>query len=249
MSGHSKWSSIKRQKGVADVKRGQTFTKFSKAIIIAVHEGGGVGDPNQNFKLRLIIEKARSINMPKENIERAIEKGMGVGAKGEGLAEVVCEGFGPGGVALIVEAATDNTKRTTSEIKNIFDRSGGSFGQPGSVSYQFETKGFIIVKKDTKSFEDIFLLAIDAGALDVEENGNEVFLYTKPEELFKVKEALTSQGLIVLEYEQTRKPTITVAVTDKETVAKILNFIERLENLDDVQKVYANCDIPDNLIE
>lgn len=246
MSGHSKWSQIKRQKGVADAKRGQTFTKIALAITIAVKSGGGITDPNQNFRLRLEIEKARSANMPKENIERAIERGVGKGDKGE-LAEVVYEGFAPHGVAVIVEAVTDNKQRTTPEIKSLFDKNGGTLGVPGSVAYQFTQMGLLIVAKRGQSFDAIFLQAIDAGAVDVEEVGEEVYIYTNPADLAKVKDAL-SKLLTVVSSELIRKPNTTVAISDKESADKLMHFIERIENHEDVQKVYANFDIREDLL-
>jgi len=247
MSGHSKWAQIKRQKGVTDIKRGQAFTKIAKAITLAVKEGGGIGDPEKNFKLRLAIEKARAINTPKENIERAIERGMGKG-KGESLEEVVYEGFGPGGVAVIAEAATDNRQRTNSEVKSIFDKNGGTFGNPGSVSYLFQKKGTITIKKDGKTIDEIFLAAADFGAEDVEEAGEEVLVYTKPEDLGKVKDLL-SNSLTVTNAEIIRKPFVAVTIEDKQTAQKVLSFMDKLESCEDIQRVDANFDIPDNLIE
>lgn len=248
MSGHSKWAQIKRQKGAADIKRGQLFTKVSNAITIAVRQNGGVSDPEQNFKLRLVIEKARTINMPKENIERAIDKALGKGEKGEGLQEAVYEGFGPAGVAVIVEAVTDNKQRTSSEIKNIFDKSGGTLATPGAVSYQFQQKGFISIKKNGKTVDDIFLIAADLGAEDVEEAGEEVIVYTKPEDLSKVRNSLVSEGLTVSDSELTRKPIITTQINNSQDAQKVLLFMEKLEDLDDVQKVYANFDIPEQYL-
>lgn len=248
MSGHSKWTQIKRQKGVTDIKRGQAFTKLANAITIAVREGGGITDPNQNFRLRLTIEKARTINMPKDNIERAIERGRGKGGMGEGFSEVVYEGFGPGGVALIVEAATDNKLRTTSEVKNLFDKNNANLGIPGAVSYMFQKKGLVTVSKDGKTLDDIFLIAADVGAEDVEDAADAVIIYTKFEDLMKVKDQLSKNGLKVLEAELTRKPVTTVSITDREAAQKTLSFIEKLESLDDVQKVYSNFDIPDTIM-
>lgn len=246
MSGHSKWSQIKRQKGVADIKRGLAFTKMANAISIAVRQGGGVSDPEQNFKLRLEIEKARSINMPKENISRAIDRGAGKGDHEVILEEVVYEGFAPGGTAVIVEAVTDNKQRTTPEIKNLFEKNGATMGTPGAVSYQFQIKGLITAKK-TMGIDDIFLLAADCGAEDVEEAADEVFIYTKAEDLSMVKEKLQQQ-LQVISAEIIRKPTITVSIQDREVAQKTLSFIEKLEDHADVQKVYANFDIPEELI-
>lgn len=237
MSGHSKWATIKRQKGANDAKRGALFTKLSKAISIAVQQGGGIGDPNQNFRLRLAVEAARAGNMPKENIERAIERA--VGKNGEAIEEALYEGFAPGGVGIIVEAATDNKNRTTSEVANIFNKNGGNMGQPGSVSYQFKQMGQIIVDKNGKSLDDIFLEAADAGAEDVEDAEIEAFVYTNPGDLAKVRDSLTQKGIVVKEMELIYKPTVTMAVDDG-TADKIMNLLEKLEELDDVQKTYTN---------
>jgi len=247
MSGHSKWAQIKRQKGTADVKRGLAFTKLANMITVAVRDGGGMADPESNFKLRLTIEKARSANMPKENIQRAIDRGKGIGEKGQ-LEEVVYEGFGPGGIAVIIECVTDNKERTRSEIRNIFDKAGGTLGQAGSVSYQFEKMGFITVKKDGLTIDDILTKAVEAGAEDVEEAGEEALIYTTPTQLSAVKDKLSAAGLAIIESELSRKPTVTIPITDKELADKIISFAEKLENLDDVHKVYSNFEISDELL-
>lgn len=246
MSGHSKWAQIKRQKGATDAKRGQAFTKMANAITIAVRQSGN-GDVMQNFKLRLLVEKARAINMPKDNIERAIDRGLGKGDKG-GLDEVVYEGFAPGGVAVIAEAVTDNKQRTTPEVKSAFEKNGGTMGNPGSVSYQFQTKGQITITKGDKSIDDIFLLAADGGADDIEDAGSSVLVYTNPDQLAKVREGLLQSGLLVEDAELIRKPTTIVEITDKEMAEKVISFIQKLEDMDDVQKVYANFDIPDTVL-
>jgi len=238
MSGHSKWAQIKRQKGLNDQKRGKTFTKLANAITIAVKQGGGIGDPGSNFRLRLAIDAARGLNMPKENIERAIKRASGKDA-GE-IAEVTYEGFAPGGVSVIVEAATDNTMRTTSEVKSIFNKAGASFGQPGSVSYQFKHVGRIIAQKGSKSYDDIFAIAADLGAEDIEEVGDEVFVYTSLQDLTKVKDALTAADIEVTEAELIREPIMTVEVGDQDKLLRIEHFVNSLEELDDVQKVYTN---------
>lgn len=240
MSGHSKWSTIKRQKGAADIKRGQMFTKLANAIIIAVKESGGVTDPASNFKLRLAIEKARQFNMPRENIERAIERGKGKGGRGEGLEEVVYEGFGPGGAAIIVECTTDNKQRTLSEIKNLFEKSGGTLGQKGSVSYQFQKVGAITVKKNERTMEEILSIAAESGAQDLEEAEGEALIYTDPSSLRTTKEELEKQGLTIIDVQLCQKPKNSVLIKDKEISGKILSLIEKLESLDDVQKVYSN---------
>ena len=242
MSGHSKWATIKRAKNALDIKRGLAFTKISNAITIAVKAGGGIADPTQNFKLRLAVEAARTANMPKENIERAINRAA---AKGEGvLEEVTYEGFAPFGVAIIVEAATDNVQRTSAEIKNVFNKSNASFGQPGSVSYLFKQVGKIIAIKEGKTFDDIFAIAVESGADDIEEGtGDRCIIYTDPSFLSKVKDALIARGLKVESVELVRKPMDTIPVSDALKKQQILDFIGKLEEMDDVQKVYSNISL------
>jgi len=246
MSGHSKWATIKRQKGANDAKRGQLFTKLSKAISIAVVQGGSP-DSESNFRLRLAIEAARAANMPKDNIERAIARVSGKQA--ESIEEAIYEGFGPGGFSVVVETVSDNKLRTVSEVKNIFNKNGGNMGAQGSVMYQFEKKGVITVSKDGKTVDDIFLIAADNGVDDIEEVEEEVLLYTKPEDVTKVKDSLSQNGLSIKTYELLFRPVVISAVTDKASADKAISFIDKLESLDDVQKVYANFDIPDELIE
>jgi YebC/PmpR family DNA-binding regulatory protein len=247
MSGHSKWATIKRAKGANDAKRGQLFTKLSKTITLAVQQGGGIADPDSNFHLRLAIETARSANMPKENIERAITRASG--KQGVQLEEAVYEGFGPGGFSVVVEALTDNILRTVSEVKMTFNKNGGNMGAQGSVMYQFEKKGIITVAKNGKSLDDIFMIAADNGADDIEDADTEVLLYTKPEDVAKVRDVLNEQGLTIKSAELTLRPIVNSSITDSVAAEKALAFVEKLEDLDDVQKVYANFDIPDELIE
>ncbi len=247
MSGHSKWSTIKRQKGLKDAKRGAVFTKLSKAISIAIRQGGGVTDPNGNFRLRLAIEAARAANMPKDNIDRAIQK---ANSKAEAvLEEAVYEGFGPGGFSVIVESVTDNKLRTVSEVKNIFNKNGGNMGAQGSVMYQFEKKGVVTVDKDGKTLDDIFLLAVDSGAEDIEDADTEVLVYTKPEELGKVRDGIASQGLNIKAIELLLRPVVFNTIQDTAAAERAMDFLDKLESLDDVQKVYANFDIPDELMK
>lgn len=237
MSGHSKWSTIKRQKGVADIKKGQIFTKLAKAIIIAVKQGGGISDPAQNFKLRLAMDKAQEANMPKENVLRAIEKAQGL--KEGDMEEIIYEGFAPHGVSVMVEAVTDNSLRTTSEVKNIFNKGGGSFGQPGSVAYQFSQMGRVTVRKDGKTLDDIFLIAADSGAEDIEEDGEEVVILTPADKLAAVRSTLVENGINVVEASLIRIP-LNLMPLGEEYAQKVENFINNLESLDDVQKVYSN---------
>lgn len=238
MSGHSKWSQIKRQKEKTDIKKGQTFTKLTNAIIIAVRQGGGIADPNQNFKLRLAIDSARSSNMPKENIERAIQRA----AKKEGgdIEEVTYEGFAPGGISVIVEAATDNSQRTTAQIKNLFNKAGGRFGQPGSVLYQFTQVGRITVAKNGNTFDEIFSIAVENGAEEIGEEDDIVVAYTKVSDLSKIRNNLMQSGLKILDAGLTRKPTITTEVLNPLELGKIKNFLETINSLEDVQNVYSN---------
>ena len=238
MSGHSKWATIKRQKGVADIKKGQVFTKLAKAIIIAVKQGGGMTDSSQNFKLRLAMDKAQEANMPKENIQRAIEKAVGL--KEGDMEEIIYEGFAPHGVSILVEAVTDNSQRTTAEVKSVFKAGGGSFGQPGSVAYQFSQMGRVTVKKDGKSLDDIFLLAADSGAEDIEEDSDEVIVLTPADKLAAVRSKLAENGLSIIEASLIRMPISTMPVESPEYLKKINSFIGALEALDDVQKVYSN---------
>lgn len=242
MSGHSKWATIKRQKGANDMKRALAFTKLGNAIAVAVRQGGFVADPESNFKLRLAVEAARAANMPKENIERAISRAAG--KAGMNLDEAVYEGFGPGGISVVVEAYTDNKQRTVAEVKNVFDKNGGNMGAQGSVMYQFERKGSLAVEKAGKTLDDIFLIAVDAGAEDVEEAGEEVIIYSKPEDLDKVRTFLIEKGIKIINAELIYKPINLVTLDDKQIADRAIALLERLEDLNDVQKVYTNVDIP-----
>ncbi len=245
MSGHSKWATIKRAKGANDAKRGKLFTKLSMAITIAVKQSGNIADPSGNPRLRLAIDTARAANMPKDNIDRAIQRAAGKDATE--MEEVIYEGFGPGGFSVIVEAVTDKKQRTTPEIKNLFEKNGGNMGNQGSVSYQFQQNGLITVEKNGASIDDIFLTAADAGAEDMEEAGEEILIYTKPEDLGRVRDSLTNEGLKVISAELMRKAVTTIALHDIEQARKAMAFIEKFEDLDDVQKVYANYDIPEEI--
>lgn len=240
MSGHSKWSTIKRQKGAADAKRGQLFTKLSNAITIAVRDGGGVTDINSNFKLRLAYDRARESNMPKENIERAI--GRAKARQGDGLEEIIYEGFAPGGVAVIILTVTDNKQRTFSELKSLFEKNGGTLGTPGSVSYLFTQKGEVVVKKDGKSFDDIFSVVEEAQVTDIEEENGSFILYCDSTSFSSVKKILDEKGIVVESSELIYKPTSFVSVDNKVTQDKIMNLLEKVEEMDDVQKVFTNVD-------
>jgi YebC/PmpR family DNA-binding regulatory protein len=237
MSGHSKWATHKRAKGIADLKRGLTFTKLSNAITIAVKQTG-IANPDSNFKLRLAVEAAHAANMPKDNVERAIQKAIGKDA-GD-LQEVIYEGFAPEGISVIIEAATDNTMRTTSEIKSIFNKDGGNFGQPGSVAYQFEQKGRIIVEKNGKNIDELFEVAVDSGAEDIEDAQDKAIVTTSYADLSSVREKLVKKGIVLKEVEAIRKPLVAITISDPEKLERVVNFLDKLEGLDDVQKVYSN---------
>lgn len=244
MSGHSKWSQIKRQKGVADAKRGQVFTKLGNAITISVRQGGGITDPDSNFRLRLMMEKAREANMPKENIQRAIDRAIGKGQTVQ-LEEVIFEGFGPEGIGVLVEAVTDNRLRTLGAVKNIFDRGGGTLGSSGSVSYLFNHLGVIFLPKEQKnnlSSDDLLMMTIEEGAQEVEETDDGYEVYTKANELHKMKERLVEKGLEVGSAELTMKPITSIKIDNQEMSKRVIEFLEKLEDLDDVQKVYSNAD-------
>ncbi len=241
MSGHSKWSTIKRAKGAADVKRGLTFTKVANAITIAAKTGGS-GNPEDNPRLRMVMEEAKTVNMPKDNIQRAIDRGLGK-LPGQTLEEVVYEGFGPAKAAFIVEGVTDNKLRTLSEVKNLFERSGGSLAGQGSVAYMFERKGEIRIKGKGGNKEDEMLELIDLGAGDVEDNIQGYLVYVQGPELNTMGTKLTRAGYEVESAEVVLEPTVIIEIDNKETAQKVLEFTEKLEELDDIQKVYANFQI------
>lgn len=247
MSGHSKWSSIKHKKGAADAKRGKLFSKLSRAIIVAAREGGP--DPSANLALQNAIEKARSYSMPKDNIERAIAKGSGADAEGVAFETVVYEGYGPEGVAVLVETMTDNRNRTASEVRHLFSKHGGNLGTTGAVAWQFERKGVVVVPSDGADEDELVLVAADAGAEDVERDGAAFQVTTAPADLVAVREALEAAGYAVESAELSMVPSSTVAIADEGAARKLVRLVEGLEDFDDVQEVYANFDIPDEVLE
>ncbi|MCX6726083.1 MAG: YebC/PmpR family DNA-binding transcriptional regulator [Candidatus Shapirobacteria bacterium] len=246
MSGHSKWDTIKRQKESKDIKKGQVFTKLAKAITIAVRAGGGIGDPEKNFKLRLAVDKARNLNMPKENIQRAILKGEGE-KDGANWFEVTYEGYGPEGIAIIIEAATDNKNRTTSEIKNIFERAGGTLASPGAVVFQFKKTGLLTVEKNNNPNEQILSL-MDLDLEDIQETSDVIEIYTKPEQTREVRNKIENLSFKVLSEELIMKPLVEVKINDQSKAGKILKIMETFEDHDDIQKVFSNFDIPDEML-
>lgn len=236
MSGHSKWSTIKRQKGAKDAARGAVFTKLGNAIAIAARSGA---DPDMNFALRLAVDRAKAANMPNANIQRSIDRGSGK-LGGEQIQEVMYEGYGPGGAAIMVECATDNVNRTLPEVRLAFSKHGGNLAEKGAVAFQFERKGLIRVKGGG---DDLMLQALDAGAQDVEEEDGETVIYTDPKELAAVRKTLTDAGLEITDAELTFVPTNTVTISDEATAGKIMRLMEALEDLDDVSATHTNFDI------
>ena len=240
MSGHSKWSTIKREKGVKDAARGALFTKLGNMIALAARSGI---DPEMNFSLRLAIDKAKAANMPMANIQRSIDRAKDKNAAQ--LQEVLYEGYGPGGVAILVEAATDNVNRTYPEVRLAFSKHGGNIAEKGAVSFQFDRKGMIRVRG---TGDDLMLQALDAGAEDVQEEGEESVIYTAPTNLAKVRDTLSRAGIEVTEAELTYVPNTTVRITDKDTAGKVMRLMEALEDNDDVQNTHVNFEIDESLM-
>lgn len=245
MSGHSKWASIKHQKGVTDARRGQLFTKLTREIIIAVRSGDS--SPDSNFRLRLAIQKARDANMPTDNIERAIKRGSG-NLEGAVLIEMTLEGYGPGGTAIMVQIVTDNRNRALQEVRNTFVRNNGNMGESGCVAWIFKSQGTIAVNTEGKDAEEAELIAIDAGAEDINAGDNFIEVYTSPDSLEKVRQTLEEQGLTVASAEVALVPQNTVAL-DEKTAQQALRLLEKLEELDDVQSVYSNADFSDEAMQ
>jgi YebC/PmpR family DNA-binding regulatory protein len=244
MSGHSKWSSIKHKKGAADAKRGKLFTKLTRALTVAARDGGP--DPDGNPALATAIQKARDASMPKDNIQRAIDRGSGVGADAEAIERVVFEGYGPGGAAVLVEALTDNRNRTSAEVRHAFSKARGSLGEPGSVAWIFEKRGVLTVDAERYG-EDDLIAAIDAGAEDVREEGDLLRVLCQPGDLAAVRVALETTGVEVGSAEVALEPKSTVEVKGNDA-RSLLNLIEALEDDDDVNEVHANFDIPDEVL-
>jgi YebC/PmpR family DNA-binding regulatory protein len=245
MSGHSKWSTIKRKKGAQDAKRGALFGKLSKAITVAAREGGG--DPEMNPALHLAVQKAKEANMPNDNIQRAIDKGTGAHGEAETFERITYEGYAPGGVAVMVEVLTDNRNRAASDIRYIFSKNGGKLGTSGSVAYLFERKGVILVPKDGVDEDELIELALEAGAEDVEPMENDYRVVTAPEDFATVRESLKNAGIAFENAEITMQPLNSVDL-DTATAKQTLRLIDALEENDDVQEVYANFDISDEVM-
>lgn len=246
MSGHSKWSTIKRKKGAVDAKRGKIFTRLIKEITVAARMGGG--DPDGNPRLRAAVASAKTENMPKDNIERAIKKGTGE-LEGAVYEEITYEGYGPGGVAVLVDCMTDNKNRTVADIRHFFSKSGGNLGESGCVSWMFDKKGTILVDKETIGEEELMDRALEAGATDILEEDNVFQVETEPDDFEMVRENLEADGIQFLEASVAMVPQNTVDITDEKTARQILKLLENLEDHDDVQNVFANFDIPDEIME
>ena len=245
MSGHSKWASIKHQKGVTDAKRGKLFTKLTREIIVAVREGGS--NPETNFRLRLAVQKARDSSMPLDNIERAIKRGSGA-IEGAALIEMLLEGYGPGGAAILVQALTDNRNRTLQNVRNVFTRGGGSLGESGCVAWIFDLKGLITVNADNLDVDELALEAIDAGADDVNTESSCVEVYTSPEELEAVRAVLEAKNITVASAEHSLVPRTTVEL-DEKSALQILKMLDKLDEIDEVQQVSSNADFSDAVLE
>jgi YebC/PmpR family DNA-binding regulatory protein len=246
LSGHSKWASIKRKKGATDAKRGQLFSKLARAIIVAAREGGP--DPGGNLALQNAIEKARDAAMPKDNIERAIARGSGTGADAAAYETVTYEGYGPGGVALFIEALTDNRNRTAADVRHVFSKNDGNLGESGSVAWLFERKGVILV--DGAADEDeLVLAAADAGADDVDPEESTYRVTTSPETLHAVREVLEESGMPIESAEATMVPKTLVSIEEEGMARKVVRLMDELEENDDVQAVYSNFDIPERVLE
>ena len=244
MAGHSKWKQIKRQKGVADQRRGALFTKLAREITLAAKQGGG--DPDGNFRLRLAVQNARDNNMPADNIQRAIARATGPGEAND-LQEITYEGYGPGGVAVMVEAMTDNRNRTVGEVRSVFSRAGGNLGESGSVAWQFDSRGVVTVNTNGRSADQIADVAIEAGAEDFHVDEDAVEVYTAPGELEAVRAALIGAGLDVAAAELSLVAKTPMAVDAKEA-EQVLRLLEKLEELDDVQRVYSNAEFSEEAI-
>jgi YebC/PmpR family DNA-binding regulatory protein len=247
VSGHSKWSSIKHKKGAADVKRGKLFSKLSRAIIVAAREGGP--DPAGNLALQNAVEKARSYSMPKDNIERAIARASGEGSDGATFETVIYEGYGPEGVAVLVEALTDNRNRTASDVRFLFSKYGGNLGATGAVAWQFDRRGVVIVLADGVDEDELVLVAADAGADDVERDGSTYQVSSTPETLTAVRQAIESAGFEIESAGLSMVPKTTVEIADESVAKTVVRLVEGLEDNDDVQDVFANFDIPEQVLE
>ena len=246
MSGHSKWSTIKHGKAISDARRGQLFTKLAREIISATRQGGGSED--MNIRLRMAIQRAKDNNMPADNIERAIKRGTGEGVDQDQMSEVLYEGYGPGGTAIMLQTLTDNRNRTVSDVRSTLTKAGGNLAETGAVAWQFEQKGVIVVEADEETAEELALVAIDAGADDFETYQSRLNIYSAPERLEGLRKSLSNQNAVIESSEISMLPTNTIFLEDKGAI-QTLRLLDRLEELDDVQRVYSNADFPDEILE
>ena len=248
MSGHSKWSTIKHQKGAADAKRGVLFTKLSRDIALAVREGGGV-DPDMNFKLRLALDRAKGNNMPLDSINRALKRGSGEGGDGEVLEQITYEGYGPGGGAILLQAVTTNRNRTAADVRSTFNRGGGNLGESGCVAWNFDLRGVVTIDiGDEEKAEEIGLIAIDAGAEDIQIDEGVLEIYAPVEQLQDVQKSIEAEDVPVRSAEMSMVPKTTIALGDREA-EQTLRLLDALEDLDDIQKAFTNADFPPEVLE
>ena len=246
MSGHSKWHNIKIRKGKQDAQRGKLFTKMAREIIVAAKEGGA--SPDTNLRLRMAVQKAREASMPADNIKRAIQRGTGE-IEGSNYDEVTYEGYGPGGVAILVQCLTDNRNRTVAELRNIFTKSGGNLGEMGCVGWMFDSKGLVEISSDKTDEDTVMMATMDAGAEDIKVEDGTIEILCRPEDLPKVRDAVTAAGIEYVSAEMTMIPQTTIRIEDSKEASRILRLMDSLEDIDDVQQAFANFDIPDEILQ
>lgn len=248
MAGHSKWSKVKHQKKLTDATKGKLFAKLTKAITLAIKQGGGITDTESNFRLRLAIDRSKNFNMPKENIQRAIDRAA-KSQEGENIEDIIYEAFGPLGVGILIESATDNKQRTVAQIKQILDRNGGHLATNGAVSHFFEHVGRILILKNGKLADELLEVALEAGAYDFEDMDDCVAIYTEPKVLHKIRKTLSLNNLKITSSELVYRPKTTVSLNDANKIKQLIKLIDTLEESEDVQRVYANFDIPEKYLQ
>ena len=246
MSGHSKWSSIKHGKAITDARRGQLFTKLTRELIVAARQGGP--DPDSNFRLRMAVQRAKDGNMPLQNVDRAIKRGSGEGSEQDQMVEMVYEGYGPGGIAILLQTLTDNRNRTVSDVRSALTKGGGNLSEAGAVAWQFEQKGVVVAESSAEEADDLALAAIDAGADDFETIDSTLHAYSAPDKLEEIRSALEETGASIASYELTMVPTNTIPL-DEKAALRTLRLLDTLEELDGVQKVFSNADFPDAALD
>lgn len=247
MSGHSKWHNIRLRKGKQDAVRSKLFTKVAREIIVAAKQGGG--NPEANLQLKLAIQKARSVSMPQDNIKRAIQRGTGESGEAANFEEITYEGYGPAGVAVMVKCLTDNRNRTVAELRNIFSKNGGNLGESGCVSWMFDSMGMVQIAADKADEDSVMAATVDAGAEDIRVEDDTIEVLCQPEDLPKVREAVTEAGIEYVSAELTMLPKTTVRIEDSKEASRVLRLMDALEDNDDVQQAYSNFDIPDEVLQ